>query len=301
MQVELENLKLILTSPRERAKGTLTSYLQTAKVFLNFLDGTEMPKGDDALALREAARIFRQFFLHRRETGIGERTLAKEFVQLNKLAVANGWPWPFTSDDRPVTEEDAFAPAFTKEEIEAIIMAREKYSKAEAFFVAVSTIWGLRREEMVRIHKRDYNNQTIKIKTAKHGRRVEHVIPEAISSILQAYHPRLSNINSLSYMFYRIVRKAGLEQRKGYGWHSIRRTLRTLLEWNLAEAKLPLSLVADFMGWSKTQKGIVYGGAPMLGVYDHREIMSGDPFALDRLVLKVHPFLKTWEGQQRLL
>jgi len=38
-----------------------------------------------------------------------------------------------------------------------------------------------------------------------------------------------------------------------------------------------------------------------LGVYDHPEILSGDPFALDRLVLKVHPFIKVWEGQKRLL
>ena len=154
---------------------------------------------------------------------------------------------------------------------------------------------------MLRIRKRDYSNQTIKIRTAKRGRRVEHIIPDAINNILQANHPKLDNINSFSFMFYRIIRKAGLEQRKGYGWHAVRRTLRTLLEWNLAEAKLPLSLVADFMGWSKTQKGIVYGGAPMLGVYDHPEIMSSDPFALDRLVLKVHPFLKVWEGQKRLL
>jgi len=301
METELENLKLILTSPRERAKGTITSYLQTAKVFLNFLDGTKIPTGDDDTAKREAGRIFRKFFLHRREKGISERTLTKEFVHLNKLAFANNWPWPFTSDDRPMAEEDAFTPAFTKEEIEALIIARDKYSKTELFYLAVSTIWGLRREEMLRIRKRDYSNQTIKIRTAKRGRRVEHIIPDAINDILQAYHPNISNINSPSFMFYRIIRKAGLEQRKGYGWHSVRRTLRTLLEWNLAEAKLPLSLVADFMGWSKTQKGIVYGGAPMLGVYDHPEIMSSDPFALDRLVLKVHPFIKVWEGQKRLL
>jgi len=296
MEAELENLKLILTSPRQRAPGTITSYLQTGKVFLNFLSGAKVPTGKDEAAIRKASRIFRRFFLHRREKGIGERTLAKEFVQLNKLAVANDWPWPFTKDDRPLAEEEPFTPAFTPEEIETLIKARDKYSKGELFYLAVSTTWGLRREEMVRIRKRDYNKQTIKIKAAKRGRRVEHIIPDAINDILQAYHPKLSNINSLSYMFYRILAKAGMEQRKGYGWHSIRRTLRTLLEWNLAEAKLPLSLVADYMGWSKTQKGIVYGGSPMLGVYAHPEIMSGDPFAIDRLVLNVHPFTKIWDG-----
>lgn len=295
MNESLENLKLVLTSPRERAPGTITSYLQTGKTFLEFLGERQMPTGKDDAAKTEAGRIFRRYFLHRREQGISERTLAKEFVQLHKLAVANDWPWPFTSDDRPVAEEEPFAPAFTPEEIEVLIKAREEYSKGECFYLAVSTTWGLRREEMVRIRKRDYNEQTIKIKTAKHGRRVEHMIPEEIYPLLLNYHPSLTNINSLSYMFYRILNKAGVERKKGYGWHSVRRTLRTLLEWNLAENRLPLSLVADFMGWSRTLKGIVYGGgAPMLGVYSHPEILSGDPFATDKLVLNVHPFLHFW-------
>ena len=297
MQTELENLKLVLTSPRERAKGTIVSYLQTAKVFLEFLGDRQMPTGKDNTAVAEAGRIFRRFFLHRREHGISERTLTKEFIQLKKLADSNNCPWPFTSDDRPVAEEEPFAPAFMPDEIETLIRARDEYSKGELFYLAVSTTWGLRREEMVRIRKRDYNEQTIKIKIAKQkGRalRVEHVIPDEINPVLQNYHPHLNNINSLSYLFYRVLNKAGIERRKGYGWHSVRRTLRTLLEWNLAENRLPLSLVADYMGWSRTQKGIVYGGAPMLGIYSHPEIMSADPFAIDRLVLGVHPFLKHW-------
>lgn len=284
MQTELENLKLVLTSPRERAPGTISSYLQTGRFFLEFLGDGAQPTDKD----------FRRYFLHRREEDISGRTLTKEFVQLKKLADANNWPWPFTSDDKPVAEEEPFAPAFTPKEIEALIRARDKYSKGELFYLAVSTTWGLRREEMVRINKRDYTEVSIKIKTAKHGRRVEHIIPDEINPILQNYHPRLKSRGSLTYVFYRVLNKAGIERRKGYGWHSIRRTLRTLLEWNLAENRLPLSLVADYMGWSRTQKGIVYGGAPMLGVYSHPEIISTDPFAIDRLVLGVHPFLKHW-------
>lgn len=284
METEIENLKLILTSPRERAPGTIVSYLQTARTFLTWHGDGEPPTDKD----------YRRYFLYRREKGVSERTLTKEFVQLNKLAIANSWPWPFTADDRPVAEEEPFAPAFTPEEIEMLIRARGEYSKSEAFYLAVSTTWGLRREEMIRIKKRDYNEQTIKIKTAKHGRRVEHLIPEEINEILQNHHPNLSDINSLSYMFYRILKKAGLPKRKGYGWHSIRRILRTALEWSLAENRLPLSLVADYMGWSKAQKGIVYGGAPMLGVYFHPEAMSSDPYAIERKMLEIHPFLKFW-------
>lgn len=297
METELENLKLILTSPRQRRPGTITSYLQTGKTFLAFLGNTQMPTGkEDAAAIREADPILRRYFLHRREKGIKERTLTKEFIQISKLCVANNWPFPFTSDDRPVADEEPLAPAFTPEEIETLIRARDKYSKGECFFLAVSTTWGLRREEMVRIRKRDYNEQTIKIKIAKQKMltKIEHLIPDELNPIFQNYHPKLSSINSLSFIFYRILEKAGIPRRNYYGWHSVRRTLRTILEWNLAENRLPLSLVADFMGWSKTQKGIVYGGAPMLGVYAHPEILSADPFAIERLVLGVHPFIQYW-------
>ncbi|MBA7652117.1 hypothetical protein ES703_59946 [subsurface metagenome] len=299
----LDNLRLVLTSPRERAQGTIQSYLQTGKIFISWLEDIKMPTGESEEAMREAGQTFRRYFLYRREHGISERTLAKEFVQLNKLATANNWPWPFIADDRPVDEEEPFAPAFTPEEIQTLIKARDEYSKGEKFYLAISTTWGLRREEMVRVRKRDYDEQTITIKIAKQKKkalRLRHMIPDEINPILQNYHPHLTNINSFSYIFHRVLAKAGLEQRKGYGWHSVRRTLRTLLEWNLAENRLPLSLVADFMGWSKTQKGIVYGGAPMLGVYSHPEIMSSDPLAIDKLVLSIHPFVTLWADNDPL-
>lgn len=296
MQTELENLKLFLTSPRERARGTIVDYLQTAKTFLAWLGDGHVPSGKDETAIRGASLIFRKYFLYRREKGISERTLGKEFIQLHKLAIANGWSWPFTSDDRPISEEEPLAPVFIPKEIETLIKSRDKYTRGELFYLAVSTTWGLRREEMLRIRKRDYNEQTIKIKTAKHGRRVEHLIPDEINPILQSYHPKLKNINSLSYIFYRILDKAGLPKRNGYGWHAFRRNLRTVLEWNLAEQRLPLSLIADYFGWSKTQKGIVYGGAAMIGVYDHPEIMSDDKFTIDRLIYKCHPYLPLWRA-----
>lgn len=284
MEPELEKLKLILTSPRESTRDTIVSYLQTAKTFLTW-------RGDSA---PPTDRDYRRFFRHRRGIGISERTLTKEFIQLRKLAIANDWPWPLTSDDRPLSGEEPYAPVFTPEEIQTIILASGNYSKSEVFYLALSTIWGLRREEMVGVRKRHYTDLTIKIKAAKHGRRVEHIIPDEINRILQNYHPKLSNVNSLSYMFYRILKKAGMQRQKGYGWRSIRRTLRTLLERNLAKNSLPLSLVADFMGWSMARKGIIYGGAAMLGVDRHPELMSGDPLAIDRLVLSVHPFIKYW-------
>jgi len=281
----LENLKERLSAPRLRAPGTIQTYLETAGRFLAWLPDGKEPTDSD----------FRRYFIYRREHEISERTLRKEFFHLKKLALANSWPWSFTADDTPFSEEEPVAPALMPDDVERLIKARDLYLKSERFYLAVSTTWGCRREELARIRKRDYDTESLLIRTAKHGRRVRHLIPDILKPIFEAYRPKQHTPTALSIMFHRICRKAGVEIEKGYSFHSIRRTLRTLLEWRLAENRLPLSLVADYQGWSKTTKGIAYGGAPMLGVYAHPEILSSDPFATDRLIYPVHPFLPWWE------
>ena len=281
----LENLKERLSAPRLKAPGTIKTYLETGERFLSlFPDG--QPTDSD----------FRQYFIHRREQNISERTLRKEFFHLKKLALANSWPWPFTArEDAPVSEEEPFAPPLMPDDIEKLIKAQHLYLKSERFYLAISTTWGCRREELARIKKRDYDDNSILIRTAKHGHRVRHLIPDVLKPIFEAYRPKEHTPTALSIMFHRICDKAEVKIGKGYSFHSARRTLRTLLEWHLAENRLPLSLVADFQGWSKTTKGIAYGGAAMLGVYAHPEILSSDPFATDRLIYPVHPFLPFWE------
>lgn len=284
-----ESLLLALSSPRERAKGTIDSYLLTATKFLRFAGNDTIP-GEQEL---------RKYFLQRRKEGINERTLRKEFVQLKKLYLSNHWDWPFSRDDQPEPKEAATAPAFTLEEIAMLIGARDEYSRPETFYLAVSTTWGPRREEILNIKRRDYDSEVIAIKLAKRRtgvKLIRHIIPEEIKPILLDYHPRLKTAVSLSYAFQAILLKSGLGKKEGYGFHSVRRSLRTLLEWNLAKDGLPLSLVADFMGWSPAAKGIVYGGSAMLGVYSHPEILSSDPFGVDKLVLKHHPFLSLWKA-----
>jgi integrase len=285
MDMALENLKERLSAPRLRQPTTIQTYMETAEHFLAWLGDSKEPTDSD----------FRRYFIHRRENNISERTLRKEFFILKKLALSNGWGWPFTKDDTPVSEEEPNAPALPPDDIEKLIKARHLYLKQERFFLAMSTTWGCRREELARTKKRDYDDNSILIRTAKHGQRVRHLIPDVLKPIFEAYHPKQHTPPALTIMFHRICDKAGVKLGKGYSFHSIRRTLRTLLEWRLAENRLPLSLVADYQGWSKTTKGIAYGGAPMLGVYAHLEVVSSDPFAVDRLVYPIHPFLPLWE------
>lgn len=281
MSEALENLKLVLSSPKERKRGTMYSYLSVANIFLTWLGDSKQPTDKD----------YRRYFIWRRKSGISESTLGKDFAILKKLANANDWAWTFTKEDRPEAEGESYSPAFTLQQVETFIRSRNNYSPGEKFYLALSTTWGLRRQDMANIKKRDYDGETIFIRRAKGGQKRRHLIPDEIKDIIAAHRANIGDASSLTRMFHRIANKAGLSLDAGYGFHSIRRSLATFLPTNLARAGLDISLMADYMGWSRRTKGMVFFGSAMPGVYGHPEILRDDPYAVDRLVIPVHPFL----------
>lgn len=289
MQTELENLKLVLTSPRPRAPSTLTGYLSIAGQFLTWL-GDRIPPDEMDL---------RRYFVHRRDEGISDSSLRTTFAVLEKLYKSNHWDWPLEKEDRPETSAEATTPAFTREEVTELIKNRELYSKGERFYLAIATIYAPRRIELARLKKRDIKENTIYVDTAKRGEKRTHLIPDEIMPYIEAYRPREHNVSSLSSMFERICRKGLGERKKGYGWHSFRRTLDTLLPIALAKADKPLTLVGYFLRWSRRSTGARFLGTPMGGVYARPEIMSSDPFFTDREVFEVHPFLSLWIEKDR--
>ncbi len=280
----LENLKLVLTSPRPRAPDTLTGYLSMASQFLTYL-GDRIPPDEMDL---------RRYFLHRREEGISDSTLRTLFAVLQKLYQANHWDWPLAEEDRPEAPSEATTPAFTREEVEQLIGNRESYSKAERFYLAIATIYAPRRIELARIKKRDIKGNTIYVDTAKKGEKRTHLIPDEIMPYIEAYRPRENNVSSLSAMFNRICKKGLGKSKKGYGWHCFRTTLNTLLPISLAKDDKPLTLVGFFLRWSRKSTGAKFLGTPMGGVYARPEILSEDPYFVDREVFQVHPFLPLW-------
>ena len=284
----LQQLHLQLSSPRLRSSRTLEGYLQTGIQFLNFLGDDATPTPDD----------FRRYFVHRRQQGISERSLRTYFFQLKKLAQANGWEWPFLGDDAPVPDSEPDTPALAPEAVEQLIRAAPQLSDAERFYLAMATTWGCRREEMARVRDNHYTDETITIYIAKkrHPDPKVHLIPDALKPIFRSHRSGIHTLSALSGLFDRICKKAGYQKAPGESFHSIRRTLRTVLEWKLAEQRLPLSIIADYQGWARSTKGVAYGGAAMLGVYAHHEALSSDPFALDKVIYNVHPFLPLWKA-----
>ena len=77
----LENLKLVLTSPRPRAPSTLVGYVSIARQFLDRL-GDQLPPGEMDL---------RRYFVYRRDEGISDNSLRTAFAVLEKLYKANHW------------------------------------------------------------------------------------------------------------------------------------------------------------------------------------------------------------------
>jgi hypothetical protein len=99
---------------------------------------------------------------------------------------------------------------------------------------------------------------------------------------------------AVATIYDRICVKGLGVHKKGYGWHSLRRTLATLLPTALAKADKPLTLVGYFLRWSRRSTGSMFLGTPMGGIYARPEIMGEDPFFTDREVFEVHPFLPLW-------
>jgi len=281
----LENLKERLSSPRPKATSTISSYLETSANFLSSLGKDREPTNSD----------FRRHFIQRRRNSISESTLRKEFFHLKKLALANDWPWPFESDDAPYPEKEQKLPVLLQAEVEQLIKAQPKLSSAERFYLAVATTWIVRREEMSRIKKRDYDSETFIVHTSRHDKGVKYLIPDALKPIFADYRPKEHNPSAMSQMFKRICAKAGLEHKKGSGWDSIRYRLNTSLEEvYLPQNCLNPSLLNDYAHRKQSADGR-HVETDRTEDYHHPEILDTDPHGLDKVIYSIHPFLPLWQ------
>lgn len=286
----LDLLREDLSSPRLAPKGTMKTYMETAERFLRWAQNTPPTASD-----------FRQYFIKRREQAISEKTLRKEFYQLKRLASANKWEWPFTSKHVPeVTEEEeeSLLPALLPDQVRTLIAARDALNERERFYLAVATTWIVRREDLSRIVKRDFDDTTLTIHHSKKGKTVKHLIPDVLRPIFDAFRPHEHNADSLTDLFQRICVKAGLERKPRVGWHSIRYSLTTALNTALAKNDLEAILLAQYGGWKKKSMAHIYGGVEMAAHYQRPEILYTDQYGIDKVIYSVHPFLKDWEKKE---
>lgn len=193
--------------------------------------------------------------------------------------------WDFGKRSAPRVEaQDVVKPASTLEQLSAMVAAAKKgvLSVPERAYLAVSSIYGLRREELslIRPEHIDWGKQTIFVTTSKGGERRNQLLCEEIIPYLAEYRfPEVLTLFQMSAMYQRIAFKAGVELPYLSGWHSPRRFLDTALRDLCGELETKI-----FLRWR------ISASSEMVERY-----YSRDPLLIDAQVLAVHPVVALWK------
>lgn len=222
--------------------------------------------------------------------------IIRRFYRVNDL------PWPYRVSDTPVVDEsDVFAPALDLDVVREMIEAAKKpgFPPREAFYLALSTTYGMRRVEMSVLAAFNINlyDRLLFIHTAKRGRRRYHLIPEEIYPYIERYkrfvHP--VSVRTITRIWHNIEESIAFPHVHEVGWHSIRRTLNKYL---MEEAKLPETVVAHFLRWKRSNTNMPhrYASVQVIGRDKKITLVQERDREVDETVFKVHPFLPIWQG-----
>jgi hypothetical protein len=193
------------------------------------------------------------------------------------LAQIQGWSFPRLAMPK-VRDGDVSRPVFSSEEIRQMIRrGKEVLSASELAYLALSTTYGLRREELGSLGRID---GTVTVNTVKGGPVTTHLVPAEIKPYVVGY--KRSGVTNLSSVFRQIASKLGLVMTKNFGWHAVRRALAT----ELVTTDFSLLNLLRFMRWSDASLKGEFG---MLAIYAQRNQSE-----IDRSVFEVHPFLPIW-------
>lgn len=182
--------------------------------------------------------------------------------------------------DPPRTEDNPFQPTIGQNEMPTLITAvKESGNSNERGALALSTTYGVRRVEIWHAEEKDINrnDKTITIHTAKGGRDRTHLIPDEVLDHITGYDFVPMSGPSYAHLFWGMIKKAGLDLPKGYGFHSIRRALYTGLT-----GKVDYLFRHEFLRWRIREINLAM-------TYDQHT-----PAQIDRIVFDNHPFLKWW-------
>lgn len=272
---------------------TRTLYKRFAREFLEFSDGDfsreKISKYMDHLR--------KQHSYHDGSVNFAFRVIRTLFNRNEAILKAEGYEWPFRRGESPSIREDKIqAPALHPEIIgKAISAVKVTGSPEEKAFLALSSTYGLRRVEMVELDASDIRlkDRTIHIATAKHGRERTHLIPELLIPYLSEYDfSQERSENFLFTLWYRIEYRIGFPHTHKVGWHSIRRSLNTILL-----RRLPEATVMSFLRWKQRTSSHMpfrYSAIKFVGEEGESTEVVGDALDVDNQVFAVHPFLEYW-------
>jgi len=208
--------------------------------------------------------------------GLRQNSINQYLKTIRLLAGIQGWELPKLSMPK-VKAEDIRRPIFEGAVVRGIIeAAKRECDGRELAYLCLSTVYGLRREELTSCEIGD----KLVVHTLKGGNVTEHVIPEGLRVWLKGYGR--VGVERMGEVFQQICRKCGNGHESGFGWHSMRRALAT----ELVLGEVSALNILRFMRWSDRQ---MRGELGMLTIYARK-----DQLKVDAEIFKVHPFLGSW-------
>ncbi|MGQ9545942.1 MAG: tyrosine-type recombinase/integrase [Dehalococcoidia bacterium] len=236
------------------------------------------------------------------------------FRVIRRLFAVNKLPWEYRQGEAPpIGQRDEYRPQLSPNVIEMMIKTATtgrrindkrsgepkiiRLDTDERCFLALSTIYGLRREELANLSPNDINLRSgaIYIATAKSGRERYHLIPEEIKQYLAAHDftQRYAKA-TLSQMFKTILLKSGAGELRNQrlGWHSIRRALLD----SLVDNGVSILAARVFLRWKGADREIAmparYYGNVVVDLEETGPVL--EEAKGDEDIFAKHPFLSLW-------
>ena len=291
MQEEL--LKKYTDSLKEGSKAI---YGATARSFLDWL-GRKPASGDIA-----------RWVAYRKKQGYASGSIYHEWKVIRRLYRVNEIQYNPKDNEAPViSEEDTFAPAMDPADIRAMIRTARgleptqnniTLDECHCCFLLMSTMWGLRRTEMVSLCPEDIDtkagkNGMIYVKTSKRGRARWHLVPGDLMPIITAwgFREEFNNFN-MSMLFKDLKLAIGFPMKSEVGWHSIRRSL----VMGLMAADFDIAAVHKFMRWKRPTGDMVmrYATSRIISRQGEQQELATDDRKSDEAILAKHPFIDFW-------
>ena len=212
---------------------------------------------------------------------------------MKRIYDIGGWEWDKSMIRPPEVDELSISkPRLPEGCIERMIENSSKLDIYRKGLLFLSTVYGLRRKELISIGKEDLDIDDLRIliRTAKGGVRRWQRLPEVAVTVLDGWEPRKVSLLTMNNIFHAIVylTLGMVLPNSPHGWHDIRRELAI----RLSPPNAPLTdyELIQFMRWSMGR------GATVQTLYEYRKAArESDFFEVDEKVLGLHPFVKKWE------
>ena len=255
--------------------------------------GTEVLEwiGGGALS---AANV-RAFYQYLQDDGYAAGSIHAAHKVVHRLFVVNGLEYPLNVREYPIiTDRDVHNYRLATADIRSMVAASMGLGPEHRCFLALSTVYGLRRVEMVEMRpdSLDVRSRLIFVATAKHGRQRYHLVPDEILPYLVEWGFRLRmSEERLSGLFTDLKKAIGLTV-YDIGWHSIRRQLVRLL-W---EAGFTQPEIMEFGRWRTggSSMAVHYGSSKEIGTATDSTQLGQEEQRLDEKIFAAHPLLPLW-------